>query len=234
MDLRPWLHVREGTTYAWDAENRLHSVTPVSGTGKKVESVYDYMSRRVEQQVWTYTGGAWPETPRLIEPYVYDGWNVVLTLNGASSNPPNAIIRKSTWGLDLSGTLQGAGGIGGLLANREGANSYWYFYDGNGNVTQVLQPSVATAGLQSALPCDWLTQILCDPAGDEASEPVVEPEGGLESGLESGLPGDGQMSPMTAGPPGAKRVTVYRPTIHCQLGGGHDKLKVPWMATRLR
>ena len=43
--------------------------------------------------------------------FVYDGWNVVLVLDGSSN-----LKRKYTWGLDLSGTLQGAGGIGGLLA----------------------------------------------------------------------------------------------------------------------
>jgi RHS repeat-associated protein len=72
---------------------------------------------------------------------------VVLVLNGLDSN---AVKQKYTWGLDLSGLsgdgstsgIHGAGGIGGLLAAVEtgGANqgSYWYFYDGNGNVGQVL------------------------------------------------------------------------------------------------
>lgn len=45
------------------------------------------------------------------------------------------------WGLDLSGTLQGAGGVGGLLAERRAADvdadTAWRFplYDGNGNIT---------------------------------------------------------------------------------------------------
>jgi RHS repeat-associated protein len=79
--------------------------------------------------------------------FVYDDWNVVLVLNGRDLNedeqPDNTVVRKCTWGLDLSGTVHAAGGVGGLLAAVEtvGANqgSYWYFYDGNGNVVQVLK-----------------------------------------------------------------------------------------------
>jgi RHS repeat-associated protein len=41
------------------------------------------------------------------------------------------------WGLDLSGSLQGAGGVGGLLKVYDGATSKHCYpgYDGNGNVT---------------------------------------------------------------------------------------------------
>jgi RHS repeat-associated protein len=122
-------------SYTWDGENRLASAVPTSPTtgSKKLEFVYDYMNRRVQKKVYTYNGSVWNLTST--ERYVYDGWNVVLTLDGN-----NAVTRKLTWGLDLSGTLHGAGGIGGLLAVKQGSTSYWYFYDGNGNVTEVLQP----------------------------------------------------------------------------------------------
>ena len=68
--------------------------------------------------------------------FVYDGWNVVQVLNGRSGN---AVLQQFTWGLDVSGSLQGAGGIGGLLAWSQGTSKYWYFYDGNGNVVQVMR-----------------------------------------------------------------------------------------------
>jgi RHS repeat-associated protein len=52
---------------------------------------------------------------------------------------------KYTWGLDLSGTLHGAGGVGGLLeavevggATGGGDAVYYFFNDANGNVTQVI------------------------------------------------------------------------------------------------
>jgi hypothetical protein len=44
---------------------------------------------------------------------VYDGWRVILELDALDDNRVN---RKFTWGLDLSGSLEGAGGIGGLQA----------------------------------------------------------------------------------------------------------------------
>jgi RHS repeat-associated protein len=48
-----------------------------------------------------------------------------------------------TRGLDLSGSMEGAGGIGGLLAwthNGNGASAY-YHSDGNGNITMLINPS---------------------------------------------------------------------------------------------
>ncbi|TWT45060.1 tRNA(Glu)-specific nuclease WapA precursor [Phycisphaerae bacterium RAS1] len=80
--------------------------------------------------------------------FVYDGWLLLLELDGLDDN---AVIRKYTWGLDLAG-LNGsvgdrtsAGGIGGLLAMEQASGvqegysgGYLYCYDANGNVTQVL------------------------------------------------------------------------------------------------
>jgi RHS repeat-associated protein len=135
--------------YKWDAENRLIEVAPVSPSNdpprnKKVKFVYDYMGRRVRKEVFIYDDG-WPQDNDPDEQwhFVYDGWNVVMVLDGLNSN---ATTRKYTWGLDLSGTIHGAGGIGGLLAavETQGTSSelddkrYWYFYDANGNVGQVL------------------------------------------------------------------------------------------------
>src|SRR5690606_21614534 len=96
------------------------------------------MNRRVRKRVETYNGSSWAETSD--ELFVYDGWNVVMVLN---ANASNAITRKYTWGLDLSQTIHGAGGIGGLLACEEpqetgGPKRYWFMYDANGNVVQVL------------------------------------------------------------------------------------------------
>lgn len=42
------------------------------------------------------------------------------------------------WGLDLSGSLQGAGGIGGLLLWKNNRGSFLYLYDANGNVGQLV------------------------------------------------------------------------------------------------
>jgi RHS repeat-associated protein len=54
------------------------------------------------------------------------------------------IVRKYTWGLDLSGTFQDAGGIGGLLALHDPEDdptpdkNYMFFYGANGNVGQLI------------------------------------------------------------------------------------------------
>jgi len=53
------------------------------------------------------------------------------------------LLRSYTWGIDLSGTPQGAGGVGGLLAIRsisdETETIHYPLYDGNGNVTQLVK-----------------------------------------------------------------------------------------------
>ncbi|MFH1498788.1 MAG: RHS repeat-associated core domain-containing protein [Verrucomicrobiota bacterium] len=132
-----------GHIYKWDAENRLISVEPALPltSDKKQVNTYDGQSRRVRKQVYTYTGSAW--SPTTDEKFIYDGWNVVAVLNAASSNE---LLRTYTWGMDLSGSLQGAGGVGGLLATSEISGgtisaTYHYTYDANGNVSEVLNSS---------------------------------------------------------------------------------------------
>jgi RHS repeat-associated protein len=128
--------------YVWDAENRLvgmHTgdLNSPQPNDKWLEFKYDYMGRRVEKTYKIYSGG-WQVQSGYPQRFVYDGWNVVMVLNGN-----NDTVRKYTWGLDLSGSLHGAGGIGGLLAvdETQGAyqGTYWFFYDGNGNVGQLVK-----------------------------------------------------------------------------------------------
>ena len=74
--------------------------------------------------------------------YIYDGWRVIQERDG-SNNP----LVSYTRGNDLSGSMEGAGGIGGLLARSDGYSSgnftthSYYFDDGNGNVTYMLNSS---------------------------------------------------------------------------------------------
>ena len=67
-------------TYAWDAENRLVSatpLTPVSGS-KRVLNRYDWQHRLIQMNVQVYVNGAWhPHETRAI---VYDGWLPVLEI----------------------------------------------------------------------------------------------------------------------------------------------------------
>jgi len=67
--------------------------------------------------------------------YVYEGGNLLASLNPASS-----VRQAYLWGLDLSGTMQGAGGVGGLLAITDASTgSHFCTFDGNGNVTALVK-----------------------------------------------------------------------------------------------
>lgn len=147
----------DGYDYSWDSENRLVSVTarePQAGS-KKLVFAYDYLGRRVRKQVfdWDPTAngneGAWETSPTTDLRFIYDGWNLLMELDGLNSN---AVLRKYTWGLDLSSTPQGAGGVGGLVSALDTNGTpgttaddkqYFYYCDAMGNVGQVID---ATSG----------------------------------------------------------------------------------------
>ncbi|MGA2540510.1 MAG: RHS repeat-associated core domain-containing protein [Verrucomicrobiota bacterium] len=125
--------------YGSDAENRLTNMTSLSGgpAGSllKLDFTYDYMGRRIQKIVSTNNGSSWVYS--YTNKFVYDGWNVVAILDGG-----NNLLDSFIWGLDLSGSPQGAGGVGGLISMRvyggASAGTYFYCYDGNGNVTALV------------------------------------------------------------------------------------------------
>jgi len=125
-----------GETLSYDEENRLIGIS--DATHQSV-FVYDGLGRRVERQ--EYVGGS----QTAIIHYVYDGRNVIEDLGSDYT-----ALRSYTRGLDLSGSFAGAGGIGGLLAfsqisNAQISNSASYFYDGNGNVTDLVSDDGTSA-----------------------------------------------------------------------------------------
>ena len=71
--------------------------------------------------------------------FVYDGWNLIQELDG--NDPAHAVQKSYVWGLDLSQSIQGAGGVGGLLAMTENGNTYLYCHDANGNVGRMINAS---------------------------------------------------------------------------------------------
>ena len=73
------------------------------------------------------------------EAWIYDTWNPVAKYTVLPSSL--SLHTFYTWGLDLSGTLQGAGGVGGLLGTDDGTVEARFFYDANGNVSEVLNSS---------------------------------------------------------------------------------------------
>jgi len=135
----------DGTRYfAYNDENELISVW----TAAWVKNFgYDGKMRRRIEADYIWTGSSWSLTNAIY--FIYDG-NVVIQERGFSSDIP---LVTYTRGNDLSGTLQGAGGIGGLLARTDmgqwiGGSTFataFYHADGNGNVTSLVYPNGSLA-----------------------------------------------------------------------------------------
>lgn len=122
-------------TMAWDGENRLVAMetipaaVTVGAPRQRLEFAYDSQSRRVRKQAFLWAGGQWTNT--CDSAFVWDGWNCIAEISAGGGTTS---ISSYVWGLDLSGTLQGAGGVGGLLAITQAGATSLPYYDGNGNV----------------------------------------------------------------------------------------------------
>ena len=121
-------------SYTYDAKSRLTSASRRAYGATDFELVvsnrYDYLDRRVQKITSSAT-----------HTYFYDGWmlikEVIANINGTTD------VIEYHWGKDLSGTIGGAGGVGGLLylsiSNSSTPNSstrqlYIPFYDAYGNI----------------------------------------------------------------------------------------------------
>ncbi|MDR3377821.1 MAG: RHS repeat-associated core domain-containing protein [Verrucomicrobiae bacterium] len=129
-------------SYTWDAENRLASMTVNTNVGPQYQLTfaYDAKGRRIQKVVATNNGTVY--IGQSTNNFVYDGWNLIGILNPASS-----LVESFTWGSDLSSSMQGAGGVGGLLAvSYHGTTTTNCFpaYDGNGNVAALVNAADGT------------------------------------------------------------------------------------------
>ncbi len=138
--------------YAYDDENRLvrwyyygagydGEGQPTSSEDWRTDFVYDGLGRlrkRVEYEVGGLEWWVWSETY-----YIYDGMRVIQERGDDTVS--------YTRGSDLSGTLEGAGGIGGLLGRSHGysggnwSTHNYYHADGGGNVTYLVNSSQGLA-----------------------------------------------------------------------------------------
>ena len=125
--------------YAFDAENRLVSAYPTSPVGDSlsVENRYDHKHRRVRKIVKSYSGGSWKTTAT--HTFVWDDMNIVLEQIAFADDSIRTV--EYFWGNDLSGTVQGAGGVGGLLYLTVDGAVYIPCYDNNGNIMRYLDIS---------------------------------------------------------------------------------------------
>jgi RHS repeat-associated protein len=128
---------RSSGSFAYDDENQLIETIPSS-----VRFVHTYDGKGRLRKTLRYnpngTGG-WVQAQGGETTYIYDGMLIVQIRGSATVN--------YTRGLDLSGSLEGAGGIGGLLGRSDGSTHTHYHSDGNGNITMLLnsaQSSVAS------------------------------------------------------------------------------------------
>ena len=117
--------------YRWNGENRLiemRSTNVRGGRQLKLEFSYDHQGRRITKRVTETLDGTATIATDLR--FVYDGWNLVAELDATGT-----ALRSHLWGLDLSGTPQGAGGVGGLISTATTDRAVFISHDGNGNVT---------------------------------------------------------------------------------------------------
>ena len=112
-------HVAGVERYKWDCENRLVEVVTPDGT---VTNTYDYEHRLVRQLL--------PGGVRLC---VFDRWNLIyekILVDGGGA----PIETQYFWGPDRSGSLQGACGVGGLVAVSRGGAFYFPCYGSNSEI----------------------------------------------------------------------------------------------------
>ena len=142
--------------YSWDAENRLIAVetaVPAVAAGvprQKLEFAYDWRSRRIQKKVydWNASSNQYQVSSNLN--FIYDDWNLVAELDARDAPSAPTLLRSYMWGLNLSGTEQRAGGVGGLLFIRNRSpviGDYAAAYDGSGNLASLVDmTSGAPAG----------------------------------------------------------------------------------------
>ena len=126
-----------GVTFKWDGDNRLIEVD----TGDEViEFAYDYWGRRFRKTV-TVSGSTQSDVG-----FIYDGWNLIAEYDLTGTDP--TLEKTHYWGRDLSNTMQGAGGVGGLLATElhtgDDDGIYYTGYAPNGNVTEMFDSTGAS------------------------------------------------------------------------------------------
>ena len=139
--------------YAYDAENRLVAVTSAAETNGAicVLNFYDHRSRRIRKVVQRLSVGVAPPPSPPAETrkwettethtFVWDGMNVVLERVAFADGTTRMV--EYFWGLDKSGSEQGAGGVGGLLAASLDGVFHVPCYDHNGNIVRYVSETGA-------------------------------------------------------------------------------------------
>lgn len=137
--------------FTWDAENRMTEARNYSGVSQ-VKLGYDAYGRLVRREHTSpLSVGAGRSK---VELYAHVGGLRVAVYSGNTSTKAVTLVRAIAWGPDLSGTVGGAGGIGGLLSVRETSAStssrkgltMLLGHDAKGDVTSVWSQDGAYLG----------------------------------------------------------------------------------------
>jgi RHS repeat-associated protein len=110
----------DGWQYSWDANNRL---TTAVSNGIAATFSYDAFGRlsRIVQ-----TGNT-----NVVLEWIWDGNNILAEISRGQNDVETTL---NIWGSDVNGTINGAGGVGGLLAKHKTTGWYIPFFNANGDV----------------------------------------------------------------------------------------------------
>ena len=103
---------------------------------------YDAQSRRIAKSTGTNKNV-----------FLYNGWNSIADYSLSSNQ--FTFSHTHLWGSDLSGSMQGAGGVGGLLLITDHSaliTSHYATYDGNGNISEYLTTTGTLAAPTNTTP----------------------------------------------------------------------------------
>ena len=117
-----------GVAFGYDANLRLEAAS--TANGPLVAFAHDAFGRRAVR-----TGGGSTTV------FFYDEWSLVREIG--TDGGGNVRVVDCFWGRDVSGTLDGAGGVGGLVCLVRDGAAYVPLYDASGNITAYVDASGA-------------------------------------------------------------------------------------------
>ena len=128
--------------YTWNAENRLIGLSNLVN-GVVSSYAYDHQSRRICKSVSS------PSPFNLqTSHFTYDGWNMIHEIKSDTASS-TVLTNLHVWGLDVSGSLHGAGGVGGrvseTISTPSTLSTYLVFSDANGNITEYVDSNGVVA-----------------------------------------------------------------------------------------
>ena len=155
---------------------------PATLPRQRLQFTYDHAGRRVRKEVLDWDGTEFTSTTDTW--FLWHGWQMIAE---GSLHPSSFNLHTSyTWGHDLTGTFEGAGTIGGLLAvtsHLPPVTSHYPVYDGNGNLVAAIDATTGEPAARFTYTPFGETLTASGPAADQInfrfSTKYTDPETGL-------------------------------------------------------